>query len=194
MIGSGNVGSAAARTAAALGARVTVLTRCEGSADEYRPHAPTGVRVAVNTARIRRELISQADLVIGAILVSTFDTLPMISEADLQDMKPGSVIVDATCGYGDGYLPTAGGVQEPGEPPRVVHGVLHIKLDALPALVPVTATQAYTTNALPYLVRLARVVLFGDADPAVATARIAHDGELVHPVCREHAAYFGVAS
>jgi alanine dehydrogenase len=59
-------------------------------------------------------------------------------------MQTGAVIVDATCGYGEVYLPTAGPVQRPGDPPREVAGVLHVKLDALPALVPVTATEAYT--------------------------------------------------
>lgn len=48
VIGSGNVGSAAARTAAALGAHVTVLTHSQDSANRYLPHAPDRVRVAVN--------------------------------------------------------------------------------------------------------------------------------------------------
>jgi alanine dehydrogenase len=102
------------------------------------------------------------------------------------------VIVDATCGYGTGYLPTAGPVQRPGDAPHVTHGVLHVKLDALPALVPITTTAAYTTNAAPYLVRLARVALSGVRDPVIETAQIARDGRLVHPVCRQHAAFYGV--
>lgn len=192
VIGCGNVGSAAVRTAAALGAEVTVLARSEASASRYLPTAPRGVRVAVNTRQIRQRVLAAADLVIGAILVSTFDTPPMITEVDLREMKTGAVIVDATCGYGEGYLPTAGPAQGPGDPLRVVQGVLHIKLDALPALVPVTATEAYTGNAAPYLVRLARVALRGATDPAIEAARIAQHGRVVHPVCRQHAAFYGV--
>lgn len=192
VIGCGNVGSAAARIAAALGADVIVLARSEASANRYLAAAPQGVRVAVNTPEVRRSVLAGADLVIGAILVSTFDTPPMITEADLREMKRGAVIVDTTCGYGAGYLPTAGPIQRPSDVPRVVQGVLHVKLDALPALVPVTATEAYTVNATPYLVRLARVVLLGAADPAIEAARIAHEGRLVHPVCRQHAAFYGV--
>lgn len=192
VIGCGNVGSAAARTAAALGAEVTVLVRSDDSANRYRPTAPIGVRIAVNTPDVRRAVLAEADLVIGAILVSTFDTPPMITAADLCGMKTGAVIVDATCGYGQGYLPTAGPVQRPGDPPFVVAGVLHLKLDALPALVPVTTTEAYTVNAAPYLVRLAHVALRGASDPAVEAACIARDGDLVHPVCRQHAQFYGV--
>lgn len=192
VIGSGHVGSAAARTAAALGAQVTVLARSERSASRYQLTAPRGVRVAVNTDETRQEALAEADLVIGAILVSTFDTPPMIIEDDLAVMKAGAVIVDATCGYGEGYLPTAGPVQTPGARPRVVAGVLHLKVDVLPALVPVTTTEAYTATAAPYLVRLARVALQDAADPAIEAARIAHQGALVHPVARHHASIYGV--
>ncbi|MET7338290.1 hypothetical protein [Nonomuraea sp. NPDC005650] len=48
VIGSGNVGAAAARTAAALGAQVVVLARCEASHVDYERKAPAGVRVLVN--------------------------------------------------------------------------------------------------------------------------------------------------
>lgn len=193
VIGCGTAAAAAARTAAALGARVTVLARSEESASRYRAGAPAGVRVTVNTPEMRSRVLAEADLVVGAILISTFDTPPMITDVDLRGMKTGAVIVDATCGYGDGYLPTAGPVQHPGDAPRVVHGVLHVKLDALPALVPVTTTAAYTAAA-PYLVRLARVALRGAHDLAIETARIAQDGQLVHPVCRQHAAFYGVSA
>jgi alanine dehydrogenase len=72
--------------------------------------------------------------------------------------------------------------------------VLHLKLDALPALVPVTATQAYTTTIARYLDRLARVALRGVIDPAIESARIAQHGHLVHPVCRQHATFYEVST
>jgi alanine dehydrogenase len=53
VIGSGNVGSAAAQTAAALGANVTVLTRSEPSRADYLQRAPGGVQVLVNTRERR---------------------------------------------------------------------------------------------------------------------------------------------
>jgi alanine dehydrogenase len=130
--------------------------------------------------------------VIGTILVSTHDTPPMISEADLERMRPGAVIVDATCGYGPGYLPTAGPLQQPGDPPRLVAGILHVKVGVLPALVPVTATAAYASNATPYLERLARVALLGEEDLAIESARIACGGHLVHPVLVQHARIYGM--
>jgi alanine dehydrogenase len=192
IIGTGNVGSAAAETAAVLGARVTVLARCESSRAAYSGRAPTGVRVLANTREALMECLAEADLVIGAILVSTWDTPAMITEDDLRVMRLGAVIVDATCGYGPGYLPTAGPVQGPGAPPQEVAGVLHVKLDMLPALVPVTATSAYVANAGPYLERLARTALQGVQDPVIEAARIAAGGRLVHSVTVQHARIYGL--
>lgn|GEM_PF-2526697 len=190
VIGCGNVGAAAADTAAALGAQVSVLAHTSASADRYREHAPAGAQVVVNTLAARTAALASADLVIGAILISTYDTPAMITAEDLTRMRPGAVIVDATCGYGRGYLPTAGPVQQPGDAPRTVGGILHVKLDALPALVPVTATAAYTDRIAPYLVRLARVALAGATDPAIDSARIATGGRLVHPICQQHATFY----
>ncbi|WP_234402184.1 NAD(P)-dependent oxidoreductase [Thermobifida halotolerans] len=187
VIGNGNVGHAAATTAAALGAHVTVLTRTADSAAAYTHRAPAGTVVAPNTPDQLARVLAGADLVIGAILISTYTTPAMISRAHLAAMQPGAVIVDATCGYGPGYLPTAGGVQQPGDAPHIVDGILHLKHDALPRLVPRTASHAYTRAAAPYLLRLARHVLDQVPDEAVATARIAHRGDLTHPVVREHA-------
>ncbi|MFV2198489.1 NAD(P)-dependent oxidoreductase [Nocardiopsis sp. LOL_012] len=187
VIGNGNVGTAAAATAARLGADVTILTRTSRTAATYERQAPPGVHVAVNTPDRLTELLANADLVIGAILISTHTTPPMITRAHLATMRPGAVIVDATCGYGDGYLPTAGPVQNSGDPPRVVDGIVHVKVDVLPRLVPMTASHAYTRAAAPYLVRLARHVLHGVKDPGAESALIADKGALVHPVVREHA-------
>ncbi|RNL87001.1 hypothetical protein EFW17_02300 [Halostreptopolyspora alba] len=187
IIGSGNVGAAAAHTAAHLGAHVTVLTRTTNGANTYAHRAPAGVRVEVNTPDRLAELLTTADLVVGAILVSTHTTPPMVTRDHLATMRPGAVIVDATCGYGDGYLPTAGPIQEPGDPPQIVEGVLHVKRDAFPKSVPVTASHAFARAAAPYLLRLAHYVLDGVDDPAIQSAMIADRGGLVHPVVREHA-------
>lgn len=192
VIGSGNVGAAAAETAAALGANVTVLTRSQSSRAEYLQHAPDGIQVKVNSRETLLECLTRADLLIGAILVSTYDTPAMITEEDLAVMRPGAVIVDVTCGYGPGYLPTAGPIQAPGDPPHQHAGILHVKIDVLPALVPVTATSVYTANAAPYLQRLATCALLGTSDPAIEAARIATGGHLAHPVLIQHARFYGM--
>ncbi|MGW4967534.1 hypothetical protein ACWEPL_60870 [Nonomuraea sp. NPDC004186] len=73
----------AARTAAALGAQVVVLAKCEASRADYERRAPAGVRVLVNCRDVLLEQLKDADLLVGAVLVSTYDTSPMITDADL---------------------------------------------------------------------------------------------------------------
>lgn len=187
VIGNGNVGHAAATTATSLGAHVTVLTRTTATATAYAPQAPAEAIVAANTPGRLVDELAQADLVIGAVLISTHTTPAMLTHAHLATMRPGAVIVDATCGYGPGYLPTAGPVQQPGDAPHIVNGVLHVKLDTLPRLVPHTSSHAYSRAAAPYLLRLARHVLDHVPDEGAHTALIARSGELVHPVVCEHA-------
>ncbi|MEU7218799.1 NAD(P)-dependent oxidoreductase [Nocardia iowensis] len=189
VIGSGNVGTSAAETAVSLGCDVVVL--CHSAASLRRFQARTGgtIRAEVNDAATLAREIREADAVIGAILISTYSTPAMIAEQHVRTMKPGAVIVDATAGYGDGYLPTAGPVQRPGDPARIVHGVGHVKVDVLPSVVPLTATFAYTTNAAPYLLRLARAVLHGGPDPAIESALITEAGRVRHPVLEEHMGY-----
>lgn len=193
ILGSGHAGAAAARTAAALGARVTVLTT-ERSLAAYRQVAPAGVAVWPNTPATLRELLPSADVLIGTLLVSTVDTPAMLGEQDLDLMPDGAAIIDVTCGYGSGYLPTAGPVQAPGDPPRFVRGVAHIKVDCLPAMVPRTASAAYARHMAPYLLRLARHALHGVRDEGIQRALVAAHGRLIHPVCREHAAHWRAAA
>lgn len=187
VIGTGNVGAAAAQTAGALGADVVMLAHTEESKRDFLQRTDHPARVLINNPSTLRGELREADVVVGAILVSTYTTDAMITEDDLDLMKPGSVIVDVTCGYGDGYLPTAGPLQHPGDPPRVVRGVLHVKIDVLPALVPVTATHAYSAQATPFLLRLAQAVADGHNDPLWATALITDNGVITHPIVQEHA-------
>jgi alanine dehydrogenase len=192
VIGSGNVGAAAARTAHGLGADVTVLGHTRDGCRDFLARCDHPATVRVNGPTVLREELARTDVVIGAILISTYSTPPMITESDLHSMKPGAVIVDATCGYGEGYLPTAGPVQRPEDPPYVVHGVRHVKIDTLPSLVPVSATQAYAAAAVPYLLRLAAAIAHNTTDPLWETALIAEDGEVRHPVVKEHAEIYGI--
>lgn len=52
-----------------------------------------------------REKIKEIDILFGAILISTFDTKPVVTEQMIESMKKGSIIIDVTCGYGAGYMP-----------------------------------------------------------------------------------------
>lgn len=89
----------------------------------------------------------------GAILISTFDTKPVVTEQMIESMKKGSIIIDVTCGYGAGYMPFL-------SKNRFTKSVLFegwqdfVKIDNLPCAYHYTTTQAYSNYVAPYIEKL----------------------------------------
>jgi alanine dehydrogenase len=188
VIGYGNAGGAAARLAAAMGADVTVFgSRWEGLRG-FMAGMPANVRCLLNEPGAFEAAVTEADLVVGAILVSTYDTPPMLDEALVARMKTGSVIVDVTCGYGRGYMPSFTHLTTYDQPFFVRHGVLHCKIDAMPASVPLTAARATSANVWRYLLGLAQAVCEGRADLTSSNGCVVADGEVKHPEVLRHIA------
>lgn len=183
VIGYGNAGGGAARLASQMGAEVTVLgTRREGLRT-FEASVPASVRCRLNTPEVLAEELPEADLVVGAILISTYDTPAMIGEDMLAEMKRGAMIVDVTCGYGPGYLPTFDRLTVHEDPVYIRHGIVHCKIDAMPASFPTTAAQATSANITPYLVDLGDMIYGGEGcgAPGVQQGMIVQDHKVVHP-------------
>jgi len=188
VIGYGNAGGAAARLAAAMGADVTVFgTRWEGLR-RFMAAMPANVRCLVNDHTAFETAVRDADVVVGAILISTYDTPPMLSDELVAMMKPGSVIVDVTCGYGKGYMPSFSRLTTYDAPFYVRHGVLHCKIDAMPASVPLTAARATSANVWRFLLGLAQAACEGKADTTSSNGCVVADGRVTHPEVLRHIA------
>lgn len=195
IIGHGNAGGAAARLAHAMGAKVTVLGRDAASLRRFAGSVDGRVDTKIGSYATLKSLLPTVDLVIGAILISTLDTPPIIDQRLLKLMRPGSVIVDVTCGYGSGYLPTFNEEATTFERPTYVrNGVVHCKLDALPKAVPLTSSEAYAETATPYLVDLCSSWYSGCVTPTALAGKITEDGRVVHPVVAWHMAQTGRSS
>ena len=182
VIGHGNAGGAAARTAAALGNEVVVFGRNVESLRRFAATVPPSVRcLVIDPDSLARE-IPDADLVVGAILISTYDTPTMVSEDLVRQMKAGSVIIDVTCGYGRGYLPTAHSLTRLGAPPYQVHGVWHYKDPVMPTQVHRTSATAASSNHARHLVNLGRSIFDdGFVDGPSQRAKFTDRGQIVHP-------------
>jgi alanine dehydrogenase len=188
VLGYGNAGGGAARLAAEMGCEVTVLgTRPEGLR-RFEATVPRGVRCLVNTPETLRAELAEADLVVGAILISTFDTPAMIGEDMLATMKPGAMIVDVTCGYGPGYLPSFDRQTVHEDPVYIRHGILHCKIDAMPASFPTTAAEATSSNVAGYLADLGERIYEGNpaTAPGIKDGMIVSDYKVVHPEVIRH--------
>ena len=189
VIGHGNSGGAAARTAAALGAQVTVVGRSPAHLRRFAATMPPNVTCEINTPALLEDLVPRSDVIIGAILVSNYGTPPMVTEDLVARMRPGSVIVDITIGYGPGYIPTSDHVTRKLTDAFKRHDVTHITNDCMPKEVYRTATAAMSRAAFPYLLALAESVHGDQPDPVSRRGQVTGDGEVVHPHIRSELAF-----
>ena len=148
IIGGGVVGANAAKMAAGLGARVTLM---DLSLDRLRYLAdvmPGNVTLLHSDRHGILEQLEQADLVIGAVLLPGAKAPKLVRREDLARMKRGSVIVDVAVDQG-GCVETAKPTTHE-NPTYVVDGVIHYAVANMPAAVPRTSTLALTNATFPY--------------------------------------------
>jgi alanine dehydrogenase len=152
VIGDGVVGCHAARSAYGLGAEVWVggidlaraeVVRREAGAVEFFLSDPDSV------ARQVRD----ADLVIGAVLRHGAKADYVVTEAMVETMPPGSVIVDVSIDQG-GCVETSRPTSH-SDPVYEKHGVIHYCVTNMPGAYPRTSTLALVKATFPYLERLA---------------------------------------
>lgn len=153
VIGGGVVGTHAARVAAGMGADVTVLdrslTRMRYLDDAFGGVFKTSYASAGNTA----ELVAQADMVIGAVLIPGAAAPKLVSRAQLSTMKPGAVIVDVAIDQGGCFETSHATTHE--DPIYDVDGIMHYCVANMPGAVARTATIALGNATMPFLLALA---------------------------------------
>ncbi len=153
VIGGGTVGTHAAQMASGLGAKVYLL---DTSLDRLRYLAETMPKncfpLMSSPAKIR-ELVQEADVVIGAVLLHGAKAPKLITRAMLETMKPGAVMVDVAIDQG-GCFETSRPTTH-SEPTYEVDGIVHYCVANMPGAVPLTSTVALTNATLPYAVKIA---------------------------------------
>jgi alanine dehydrogenase len=155
IIGGGVVGTNAAKVALGMGARVTLLdlnlNRLRELDDIFNGRVFT---VASNSYNIQRA-VSEADLVIGGVLIPGAAAPKIVTKAMVAKMKKGAVIVDVAIDQG-GCIETAHPTTH-SDPSYVVDGVVHYCVTNMPAAVPHTSTLALNNATFPYVLKLARL-------------------------------------
>ncbi|HUP19144.1 MAG TPA: alanine dehydrogenase [Gemmatimonadota bacterium] len=153
IIGGGVVGTNAAKIAAGMGARVTIL---DVSLDRLRyleDVMPANVDCLFSDAHTIRELLTRADLLIGAVLLPGAKAPNLVTREDLGTMKDGAVVVDVAVDQG-GCIETCRPTTHE-DPVYVVDGVVHYCVANMPGAVPRTSTIALTNATLPYVRKIA---------------------------------------
>ncbi|MFQ5624261.1 MAG: alanine dehydrogenase [Paracoccaceae bacterium] len=153
VIGGGVVGTHAAKIAAGMGADVTVLDmsmrRMRYLDDVFGGRFKTRYASRGNTA----ELVAEADMVIGAVLIPGAEAPKLVSRAQLSTMKPGAAIVDVAIDQGGCFETSHATTHD--DPIYEVDGIMHYCVANMPGAVARTSTIALGNATMPYMLALA---------------------------------------
>ncbi|MGA2401337.1 MAG: alanine dehydrogenase [Syntrophobacteraceae bacterium] len=153
IIGGGTVGSNAAKVAAGLGARVTLLDINLDTLEHLGNVMPSNVSPIFADAYTLERGLRDADIVIGAVLVTGAKAPKVIRREHLRMMKPGSVVVDVAIDQG-GCAETSRPTTH-SDPVYTVDGVIHYCVANMPGAYARTSTFALNNRTGKYGLRLA---------------------------------------
>lgn len=153
VIGGGVVGTHAARVAAGMGADVTVLDRSLPRMryldDVFAGVFKTSYASAGNTA----ELVAEADMVVGAVLIPGAAAPKLVTRDQLSTMKPGAAIVDVAIDQGGCFETSRATTHD--DPIYDVDGIMHYCVANMPGAVARTSTIALGNATMPFMLALA---------------------------------------
>ncbi len=180
VLGGGSVGTNAAKMAAGLGARVILMDIDLERLRYLSDVMPANVTLMRSSPFAIREKLPDADLVVGAVLVSGARAPMLVRREDLKIMKDdGPVVVDVAVDQG-GCIETCKPTTH-ADPTYVVDGVVHYCVANMPGAVPRTSTFALTNATGRYAEMLARLGVAGAIDhPELVTAANVLGGKITH--------------
>ncbi len=153
VIGGGVVGTHAAKIAAGMGADVTVLDRSLPRLryldDVFGGQFNTGY----SSAGLLAEHLTEADMVIGAVLIPGAEAPKLVLREQFASMKPGAVLVDVAIDQG-GCFETSKATTH-ADPIYEVDGIMHYCVANMPGAVARTSTLALGNATMPFMLALA---------------------------------------
>lgn len=183
IVGAGVAGGNAALLAAASGARVTVFDRKRDRLEAMRTLG-SNVTALYGYADAIAEILPDADLVVGAVLIPGAKAPHVISAEQVGRMQAGSVIVDISVDQG-GCIETTRPTDY-NQPTYRVDDIVHLAVTNMPGAVPRSASQALSMAVLPYLLDLARQGTEDLQDyPALRRGINIRAGKCIHPALRD---------
>jgi len=178
ILGAGAVGTWAARTATAAGARVTVLDIDAQKLRQLLEHLPR-VETSLAESDSVAACVATADVVIGAVLVAGSRTPNVVTRAMVETMRPGSAIIDVAIDQG-GCVETSRPTSI-AEPTFVYHGVTHYCVPNLTADMGRSTSVAVAQAILPYILRIGELGIDQAIEkcPDIARAAYTHRGKWI---------------
>ena len=143
-------------------------------------HFDGRVRTLASNPYTLEQVVPEADLVIGAVLVPGRRTPRLVPSELVTRMRPGTVLVDIAVDQGGCFEDSRPTTHD--DPTFLVDGKVFYCVGNMPGIVPVTSTHALVAATMPYVSAMAgsgwRAA--AAADPALARGLTTHDGVLVH--------------
>jgi len=184
IIGGGVVGTEAARIAVGMGAQVQIVDLNLERLSYLETLFGSRVELLYSNSAHIEAIVPHADLLIGAVLVLGRRAPVLVSRSLVQQMRPGSVIIDVAVDQG-GCVETLRSTSHT-QPTYIEEGVVHYGVPNMPGAVPWTATQALNNATLPYVLKLANHgVKALDKSSALAKGLNVKNYQLVHPALKE---------
>ncbi|MDD2722830.1 MAG: alanine dehydrogenase [Methylovulum sp.] len=177
VVGDGVVGQHAAQVACGMGAQVWVAGIDAGFMASIKAKVLPEANFFLSSPENLSQHIADADLVVGAVLCRGALAPKIITEAMIQSMTTGSVVVDVSIDQG-GCIATSKPTSH-SHPVFIEHGVVHYCVTNMPGAYPRTATVALEDATLPYTVAIAALGKAGlMSDQRFAKAVNVMDGKI----------------
>ncbi|CAB4774262.1 unannotated protein [freshwater metagenome] len=178
VIGGGVAGLNSAVIAMGMGADVTVLDRSLPRLAYIDSLYNGRIKTLASTLHAIDREIKQADLVIGAVLVHGAKAPKLVTNAQVAQMKPGSVLVDIAIDQGGCFEDSKPTTHA--EPTFQIHNSIFYCVANMPGAVPVASTYALTNATLPYAIAIANKGWEQaiDEDPSLDRGLNVHAGKI----------------
>ena len=180
ILGGGSVGVSAAAMAIGLRADVTLLDINLKRLVEIDEMFHGQVKTVASSAFAIEEYCTQADLVIGGVLIPGAAAPKLVTDAMVAKMKPGSVLVDVAIDQGGCFEGSHATTHA--DPTFKVHNSLYYCVANMPGAVPATSTAALSNATLKYSLALANKGwehAMND-DAGLAAGLNVHDGKIMY--------------
>ncbi|ASY23725.1 alanine dehydrogenase [Candidatus Nanopelagicus abundans] len=180
VIGAGVVGVAAATIAHGMRADVTVMDLDLKRLAQIDQIFAGNVKTLASSAYEIEKEVTQADLVIGAVLVHGAKAPKLVSNDLVKKMKPGSVLVDVAIDQGGCFTDSKATTHQ--EPTFKVHNSIFYCVANMPGAVPATSTYALANATIKYGLALANKgweKALAD-DEHLAKGLNAHEGKIMY--------------
>ena len=182
VIGGGVVGTHAAHIAIGMGADTWVIDRSPDALKALWRQFGRPLDTVYSTRTAIDRHVTDADVVIGGVLIPGAAAPKLVTADMIRRMKPGSVVVDVAIDQG-GCFETSHPTTH-SDPTYIVDDVVHYCVANMPGAVPKTSTYALNNATLPHVLALAdkgyRQALADD--PHLRNGLNVHSGEIT---CKE---------